>query len=511
MNFPARVGLLLSLGIGLLAAAPGCARRQSAGDPPLVRVGSKKFTESVVLGELLRFLATDAGARAEHVSNLADTLVAWNKLRTGAIDAYCEYTGTITEEIWPERKLQNEEAIRQALATEGLRMSRSLGFRDNYAFGMRRERAEELKIRTISDLRDHPELRLGLSIPFLERKDGWLRVRQVYDLPFKTPNGKEHDLLYTEVEAGRVDVMDLYTTDFKIRKLDLIALEDDRHCFPEYKAVILYRADLEERAPEVVRSLLRLEGAISEEAMIRMNGRVEQDRLSDAQAAAEFMGERFGRSVDAGDDNLAGRLLRRTGEHLMLVAVSLAMAIAVAVPLGVAAAKQPALGQVILGAAGVVQTVPSLALLVLLILALPGTGDWVPAVVALFLYSLLPIVRNTYAGLSDIPLTVRESAEALGLSPFARLHLIELPLASRSILAGIKTAAVINVGTATLGGLVGAGGYGQTIFAGISKSNEKLIMEGAIPAVVLALVVQGLFELAERFVVPRGLRLRPAE
>jgi osmoprotectant transport system permease protein len=191
---------------------------------------------------------------------------------------------------------------------------------------------------------------------------------------------------------------------------------------------------------------------------------------------------------------------------LQLVAVSLAAAIVFAVPLGIVAARRPALGQLILGAVGLIQTIPSLALLVFLIPLLGLGGP--PAVVALFLYSLLPIVRNTFAGLHDIPVHLRESAEALGLPAAARLRLVELPMAARSILAGIKTSAVINVGTATLGGIIGAGGYGQLIMKGIRLDNLRILLEGAIPAAVLALVVQGVFELAERRLVPRGLRLK---
>jgi osmoprotectant transport system permease protein len=161
---------------------------------------------------------------------------------------------------------------------------------------------------------------------------------------------------------------------------------------------------------------------------------------------------------------------------------------------------------VILAIVGIVQTIPSLALLVFLIPFL-GIGG-LPAMVALFLYSLLPIVRNTYAGLHDIPIQIRESAEALGLRAAARLRLVELPMAARAILAGIKTSAVINVGTATLGALIGAGGYGQPILTGIRLDDLGLILEGAVPAAVLALLVQGLFELAERWLVPRGLRLK---
>jgi osmoprotectant transport system permease protein len=126
---------------------------------------------------------------------------------------------------------------------------------------------------------------------------------------------------------------------------------------------------------------------------------------------------------------------------------------------------------------------------------------------ALFLYSLLPITRNTHAGLVGIAEPIRQSALALGLGTGDRLLRIELPLAAPLILAGIKTAAVINVGTATLGALIGAGGYGQAILTGIRLDDVGLILEGAIPAAVLALVVQYGFEWAERSVVPRGLRL----
>jgi len=183
-------------------------------------------------------------------------------------------------------------------------------------------------------------------------------------------------------------------------------------------------------------------------------------------------------------------------------------AILVAVPLGVLAAKRPRLGQPVLAVAGVVQTVPTLALLVFMI-PLFGIGT-VPAIVALFLYGLLPIVRNTHAGITGIPASVRESAEALGLPPGAILRLVELPLASPLIFAGIQSAPVINVGTATLGALIGAGGLGQPIFTGIRLDDVGLILAGAVPASMLALAVQALFELGARLLVPRGLRVSKA-
>jgi osmoprotectant transport system permease protein len=141
----------------------------------------------------------------------------------------------------------------------------------------------------------------------------------------------------------------------------------------------------------------------------------------------------------------------------------------------------------ILALVSIVQTIPSLALLVFLIPIL-GIGAQ-PAIAALFLYSLLPIVRNTASGLTNIPLSIHNSAVALGLTSMRRLRLVEIPMASPAILAGMKTAAVINVGTATLGALIGAGGYGQPILTGIRLDNFNLILEGAVPAALLALIV----------------------
>jgi osmoprotectant transport system permease protein len=490
----------------LLALAPAGCRR-----PADVRVGSKAFPESEILGELARDLAASTGLRAEHRNHLGDTSKVWTALLLGEIDAYCEYTGTLSHDILTDEHVRTDDEIRRALAAKDIRMSRSLGFSDNYALGMREDRAAELGIRTISDLKKHPNLRLGLSHQFLDRADGWRGVRRFYELPFATPNASEHSLAYQALANGTVDVVDVYTTDAQVRQYHIRLLEDDRHFFPAYDTVLLYRADLEQRAPEAVRAMLRLEGAISADEMLDMNARVVlgESKVSDKRAAADFLAQKLGVHVEVEEETRAQRIWLRTRQHLLLVVVSLTLAIAAAVPLGVAAARQPHLGQALLALVGVVQTLPALALLGLLILWVHQLGA-LPAIIALFLYSLLPIVRNTYAGLHDIPPQVRESARALGLSRWARLRLVELPMASRAILAGIKTAAVINVGYATLGGLIGAGGYGQPIITGLDRNDHALILEGAIPAVVMALAVQALFEVVERVVVPRGLRLEPA-
>ncbi len=493
--------------MGWCAAAmlPGCAPRPADGAKPFVRIGAKAFPESQILGEILRIRAQEAGAETEDLQGLADTAKVWNALLVGQIDAYCEYTGTLTQQILAGEDVGTPAKLRRELARHGVRTSRSLGFNNSYGLGMRRQRAEALDIRTISDLRKHPTLKFGLSAPFLDRPDGWRALRRFYDLPQDNRDGVEHALAYKALAAGTLDVTDVYTTDAAIRQLNLLVLADDKHYFPAYDAVILYRADLERRAPGVVDALLSLEGSISQVEMIDLNAQVEGQSVR--QVAAGFLRQSRGLSIEVTDESQSARLLRWTLQHLLLVSVSLALAIAVAVPLGIAAARRPRLGYALLAMIGVVQTIPALALLVLLLVLLQRIGP-LPAIAALFVYSLLPIVRNTYTGLHDISLPLRESAEALGLSPWPRLYLVELPLASRSILAGIKTAAVINVGYATLGGLIGAGGYGGPIMDGVTRNDPHLILEGAVPAVLMALLVQALFEGIERWVVPKGLRLQ---
>lgn len=490
--------------VGLLSTVGADAKETTR---PAVGVGSKVFTESVILGEIVTGLAASTGASAVHHQQLGGTRILWNALRAGEIDIYPEYTGTIRQEILAGRGIEDDESMRRALEAEGIVMSRSLGFSDTYALGMKEERAQALGIRTISDLRNHGDLRFGFSSEFLDRADGWPALRDRYQLPQRDVRGLDHDLAYRGLASGTLDVTDLYSTDAEIRFYHLRVLEDDLRHFPAYDAVLLVRADLERRAPLVVAALGRLEGLISVDAMVDMNARAKIEKISEKQVAADFLAANL--SIAPGGsrrETAFGQLAARTREHLVLVALSLGASIFVAVPLGVLSAKRPRIGQGILGVVGIIQTIPSLALLVFMV-PLLGIGA-PPAIFAMFLYSLLPIVRNTFTGLRDIPIPARESAEALGLPSFARLRLIELPMASRAILAGIKTSAVINVGTATLGALIGAGGYGQAILTGIRLADYRLlILQGAIPAAALALLVQALFEIAERVVVPKGLRV----
>jgi osmoprotectant transport system permease protein len=371
---------------------------------------------------------------------------------------------------------------------------------------MRRSEAQRLGIRTISDLQKHPELKLGLTHEFLDRQDGWRPLRHRYGLQHEDIIGIDHALGYSALTNGSIDVKDAYSTDAKIEQNDLVVLEDDLHFFPKYDAVFLFRPST--RA-DAIAALRRLEGTLDETQMIRLNAEAERTKNYTRAADLYFNGKDAAarRPYQNLGDSFPRKLARWTLRHLQLAGFSLLLSIIVGIPLGIVASRGGVVGHVILGFAGVVQTIPSLALLALLV-PLPFFGISVrTAITALFLYGLLPIVRNTATGLQDIPRTLRESAVALGLSPIARLWEVYLPMASRSILSGIKTSAVINIGTATLAALIGAGGLGEPIISGLNLNDHVTILEGAIPAAVLALFVQWFFDLLDRVLIPRGLRL----
>lgn len=474
-----------------------------------VTVGSKKFTESVILGEIASHLLRHEGSPAEHRRELGGTRILFHALEQGEIDLYPEYTGTIRQEILHGEAVAGEAAMARALRERGIAVTAPLGFNNTYAIGMRPELADSLGIESISDLRDHADLRVGLTNEFLNRNDGWPSLKRHYRLPQHDVRGLDHDLAYRALSAGDIDLMDLYSTDAEIAYYGLRVLRDDRRHFTDYDALFLYREELARTHPGVVAALERLAGRFDETRMRRLNAAAKIDGLSEARVAAGFLERQLGIGVEVRQHGLSERLWRRTREHLFLVGVALAAGLLVAVPLGIAAYKLPRLSPWILGVVGIIQTIPSLALLVFMIPLLGIAAP--PAIAALFLYSLLPMVRNTHAGLSGLPRSLHESAEALGLSGRGRLFAIELPLASRSILAGIKTSAVITIGFATLGALIGAGGYGQPILTGIRLNDHALILEGAVPAAGLAIAAQLLFDLAERVAIPRGLRLHKEE
>src|SRR5438034_8460204 len=491
-----RLGSRRSLVAALLFISITCAWAN-----PVI-IGSKKFTESYVLSEIARRALSDAGVATEHRQGMGGTIILWQALQGGQIDAYPEYTGTIAQEILKNGQQLSFHEIRDALGKFGVGMTEPLGFDNTYALVMRRSEAQHLGIRTISDLRKHPELKIGLTHEFLDRQDGWRPLRERYGLPQRNVVGIDHALGYAALANGSIDVKDAYSTDAKIAENDLITLEDDLRFFPKYEAVFLFRVSMREDA---IAALRKLEGTLDETRMVRLNAEAERTK-NYTRAANLYFHDDTTSPMTAGE-SFWHKLARWTLRHLELAGFSLLLAVIAGIPLGISASRGGAVGQAILGCASVVQTIPSLALLALLV-PLPFFGISArTAIAALFLYGLLPIIRNTTSGLQDIPRSLRESAIALGLSPMAQLCQIYLPMASRSILSGIKTSAVINVGTATLAALIGAGGLGEPILSGLNLNDHATILEGAIPAALLALIVQWSFDLLDRALIPKGLRL----
>jgi osmoprotectant transport system permease protein len=459
-------------------------------------VGSKRFTESYILGEII-----SQTANATHKPGLGNTAILLEALKAGSIDLYPEYTGTIAREILKSEERLDLAGLNQRLSALGLAASIPLGFSNSYALGMRRKDAERLRIRSVSDLMSHPQLRFGLSHEFLGRRDGWPGLQSTYRLPQK-PRGLDHGIAYEALAAGEIDVMDLYTTDAKIERYAIVALEDDRRFFPAYDAVLLYRVDTPRRFSQEFELLKRLENAIDAQAMVRLNARAELDKVAFADVAREFLGSKaqqqtgFWAALAAPD---FGRLLL---EHLWLVFASLAIAVLVGIPLGLLAAKYSWLAQPVLITTGLMQTIPSLALLAVLIPVTGTIGIW-PALIALFLYALLPIVRNTHTGIVGVPGGLVQAGTALGLTGGQVLSRVEFPMAVPVIMAGVKTAAVINVGTATIAAFIGAGGFGERISQGLALNDHAVLLAGALPAALLALAVHAAFELVERRLVAR--------
>lgn len=460
----------------------------SAAGADTLKVGSKRFTESYILGELLA-----QTARAEHQPGLGNTAILYEALKSGSVDVYPEYTGTIAREILKTEADLDLASLNRRLQPLGLAASIPLGFSNSYALGTRRP------LKTISELARHPQLRIGLSHEFLGRRDGWPGLAKAYGLPH-APRGLDHGLAYEALAAGELDVIDVYSTDAKIERYRITVLDDDRRFFPSYEAVLLHRVDTPARFPEAFAAFRKLEKRLDNQTMVRLNARAEIDKIPFAQVASEYLGQSASAPRSLWSAVFAPDFGRLLAEHLGLVFGSLAVAVLVGVPLGMLAARSPMLAQPVLVVTGLIQTIPSLALLAFLIPLTGAIGVW-PALIALFLYALLPIARNTHTGLVQVPAGLVQAGTALGLSSRQILAYVKLPLALPTIMAGVKTSAVINVGTATIAAFIGAGGFGERISQGLALNDHAVLLAGALPAAALALAVHAVFEMAERSLV----------
>ena len=464
-----------------------------------IRVGAKHFNEGYILSEIISQLLESEGYSVERKYNLGGTLVCFEALRNKAIDIYPEYSGTLSAEILKQQKLSYSQ-INTALQKQyNLEIAAPYGFNNSYALVCLKELSEQLNIRTISDLKSHPSLQIGLSYEFLKRVDGWDNLKNNYSLPQQAV-GLEHGLAYRALKQKKISSTDAYSTDGEIEKYELVVLEDNLKFFSTYQATSLYTTSLDTKVKKI---LAQLDGKISAANMQAMNAAVLFQKKTFAEVAKQFLSAQLNIVNSRNQKSVAQDLISKISTHLFLTFSALILVILFAVPVGSWLYWQPKISAPILYFTGLLQTIPSIALLAMLIPVF-GIGT-TPAIGALFLYALLPILRNTLTGLQSVDPLLKKVADGIGMNRYQKLKLVEFPLAIPSILTGIRTAAVINVGTATLAAFIGAGGLGEYIVTGLALNNTQLILRGAIPAAVLALLIELGFSVLEKWWVPKHL------
>jgi len=467
-----------------------------------ITVGAKHFNEGYILSEIIAQLLEENDFTVDRKYNLGGTMVCFKALKQGEIDVYPEYTGTISFEILSSGKNLSVEQIRAQLQAMGLAIASPYGFSNTYALVMTEALSKEKSIHNISDLAQHPNLTIGLSYEFLKRQDGWDNLSKAYALP-QVAVGLEHGLAYSALTENKIQITDAYATDGEIIQNQLTVLEDNQNFFPDYLATSFYRPAIGEKAETILK---KLTGQITESEMQAMNAAVLYEKKSFQQVASDFLRKKgfVAGATSKTPTSIIPDLLNKTGVHLKLTFLALLLAIGFAVPLGIVLYWHPKPARYVLYFVGLLQTIPSIALLAIFI---PFTGiGQSPAVLALFLYGLLPILRNTYTGLQGIDPVLKKVAIGMGMNRAQRMQLLEFPLAIPFILSGIRTAAVISVGTATLAAFIGAGGLGEYIVTGLALNNSSLILRGAIPAAILAILIEIAFEILERILRPKYLR-----
>jgi len=463
-------------------------------------IGSKNFTENYILSEISAQLLEHHGFDVQRRQGMNGTKVVFEALRTRAIDLYPEYSGTITEVILFRPELSGVDEIQAVLAEQQLSILPPLGFNNSYAIAVRQKLSSDLGIHSISDLKAHADLRVALPHEFLQRRDGWPGLKARYGLDHAA-NGIEHALAYEAMRQNQIDVTAAYSTDGELIRSKLVLLEDDLQYFPRYLATFLTHDGLPERAREILETL---SGRIDDRRMQELNLSALDPDISIVEVASRFLNEEGLTPGGLGGPTVVSQLIRNTQRHLKLTGIALLMAVLAGVGIAVSVYRHPALSNAFLSISGLLQTVPSIALLALLI-PLVGIGQ-TPAIIALFLYSLLPIARSTITALLAIPHGYRQVAAAMGMTRRQELRYVFLPLAMPHVIAGVRTAAVICIGTATLAAFIGAGGLGDPIVTGLALTDTSLILQGAIPAAFLAILTEIFFGGIERLLVVPHMR-----
>lgn len=531
MRFTPRIRILLIGAIIVGGTIPATLGAQRQNRP--VVVASKPFGESYLLAEMFSQLLESRGFNVERRPGLGATEIAFGALRTDAIDVYPEYTGTglvvILHDTLPDSLTADPRAVfahvaRRFAALYHVRWLPLLGFQNTYAIAVTRSTATRYHLRTLTDLaRESPHLTAGFTADFIGRSDGLVGLSRVYGLRPHAVRPLAPAVKYQALASGAVDVIDGYSTDGLLARYDLVTLIDDKHFFPPYEAAALVSRRLDSQIPGAIAALTLLSGRLDETTMQQLNRRVEVDGEDVKKVSSDELialglvgsgGEQGARAAPSTQHSgfwqylwdRRATLAALTVRHLELVALALLAAVIIAVPLGLGLERTRRIAEPTIGALGVLQTIPSIALLAFMI-PLLGVGV-VPALVALWLYAMYPIARGTYTGVRDADPDAVAAAEALGTTPTQRLMWVRLPLAAPVIMAGIRTAAVITVGAATLAAFIGAGGLGEPIVAGLALADTRMILSGALPAAALALAVDGVLAIVELFVAPAHRRKR---
>ena len=470
-------------------------------DQKTIVVGSKLFTESYLLSELIAQKLEQKGFIVKRRFGLGGTGILFEAISSEVIDIYPEYTGTISKILLKESQaIKDYDVLYQELSDMGYEISRSFGFNNAYALAMRQEVSQKLQISKISHLKNHSHLQVAFGHEFLNRLDGYPGLQKTYNLNFLNVRGIQHALAYNALSSNQIDLTDIYSTDAKVQSLGLKILEDDLSFFTEYLPVALVKKGFKEKFPDAWPIIKSLENSINQSTMIGMNSKVDIDKIPYKKVISDFLQPL---SIFKGE-SLFSRIMKRTQEHLLLVLIALLISLLIGFPLGIISTENVILERIILNIISLIQTIPSLALLCLLI-PLFGIGE-LSALVALILYGLLPIVINTFTGIKNIDKKYNEAAHALGLSWWESLIYIKIPIASPNILVGIKTSVIIGIGTATLSALIGAGGYGVPIMTGLALSDTSKIFEGAIPAAIMAILANIILEKVNKILIPDGLK-----
>lgn len=476
-----------------------------------IRIGSRDFPESVLVAEILSTsIEKFTDYKVDRKFHLGGVKVCLAAMQSNNLDIYPDYTGSLIHNVLGEhdRNQYLVNYIKMALNEKyDFSITESLGFENSFVLAVRKSFAKKYNLETLSDLASllssnkelAQNIRVAFKHSFLKRPDGYKMLQDIYAFDFQKLMALEYNIAYQNLKENRIDVIDAFSTDSRLKDPELTALKDDRNALIPYSSVYVYRNKLKQNFPEIMKIQKLLDESLTNEKMLELNSRIEAGEPY-KQVAESFIAELEHEPgfLDLSDDASLSFWQKRLKQdlpllakaflqHLRLAAVASLLASFIGIFIGIFISYRKKLAKLVLGFISVTQTIPSLALLALLI-PFVGLGFY-PAVIALFIYALLPVIQNTYTGITTIPYKYIELANAIALKESQILFRVKLPMALSFILAGVRTSIVICIGTATLATFVGAGGLGDLIKAGIDLNSNYMIALGAVPAALLALSV----------------------